>query len=67
MQRAGERTAEGLVGGDQRVQALVDLAVLTLAALLHGLHHQQADADADQGDDGQPEQGGEHGLPGAEV
>ena len=67
VQCAGEGTTEGLVGGDQRAQSLVDLAVLTLAALLHGLHHQQADADAYQGDDGQPEQGGEHGLPGAEV
>ncbi|MNV32412.1 hypothetical protein D3C71_1237490 [compost metagenome] len=67
VERAGERSAEDFVSGDQRALPLVDLPVLALAALLHGLHDQQPDADADQGDDRQPDQGGEHGLPGAEI
>jgi hypothetical protein len=38
-QRAGERSAQGFIRGNQCAQALVDLPVLPLAALLHGLHH----------------------------
>ncbi|MCY1462527.1 hypothetical protein D9M71_803120 [compost metagenome] len=67
IERAGERSAEDFVSRDQRAQTLVDLAILTLAALLHGLHDQQPDADTDQGDDRQADQGREHGLPGAEI
>ena len=64
---AGERTAERLVRGDQRLQSLVDLSVLSLAPLLHGVHDEQADADRDQRDDDQAKQRRQHALPGAEV
>ncbi|MNM64492.1 hypothetical protein D3C81_758930 [compost metagenome] len=62
-QVARERAAQRLVGGDQGFEPFVDLTVGRLALLLHRLHHQQADAHADQGDDGQTDQGGEQALP----
>jgi hypothetical protein len=47
-QFAGERSAQDFVGCDQRPQALVDLTVHALAALLNCEHDQQPDADADE-------------------
>ncbi|MPN04251.1 hypothetical protein SDC9_151487 [bioreactor metagenome] len=44
LQRSGERAAQRLVGGDQRLQSPIDLPVLALAALLDGLHEQQPHA-----------------------
>lgn len=66
-QFAGERTAEGFVGGDQRLQPLVDLAVLALAPALQGLHEHQADADRHQRHQHEPEQGREQAGPGTEI
>ncbi|MNN42584.1 hypothetical protein D3C81_1567760 [compost metagenome] len=66
-QLTGEGTAQRLVGRHQGTQPLVDLAVLAFAALLQGLHHQQADSHAEQGDQNQPGQGGQHALPGTEI
>jgi hypothetical protein len=56
-----------LVGGNQGAQALVDLAVLPLAALLHPLHREESDADADERDRAEPEQSREQRRPGREV
>jgi hypothetical protein len=70
-QLAGEGTAQRLVGRDQGPQPLVDLAVhaltLLLNALLDGLHHQHADADADQRKHREAHQRGEHALPRTEI
>ncbi|KAG0751336.1 hypothetical protein G6F24_014415 [Rhizopus arrhizus] len=66
-QFAGERTAQGLVGGHQRAQPLIDLPVLARAALLDGLHHQPADAHADQRDQRQAQQWRQQALPGTEI
>jgi hypothetical protein len=66
-QLARERAAEHLVGSDQRPQPFVDLPVLAFAAALHRLHHEQADADHDEGDDAQPQQRGRQRLPGTEI
>src|SRR5690606_28307808 len=48
-------------------QALVDLAVQPLLALLDGEHHHHAHAHADQREQGQAEETGQNGLPAAEV
>ena len=60
---AGERTAQRLVGRDQGLQALVDLAVLALAPKLHTVHQHQADADRDERDEHEPEQRRQDALP----
>jgi len=44
----GEGAAEDFIGGDQRLEALIDLAVHPLLALLDGGHHDEANADADE-------------------
>jgi hypothetical protein len=66
-QVARERAAERLVRGDQRAQAFVDLPVFALAALLDRLHRNEADADAEQRDDGETDQRRKQGVPVAEV
>ena len=66
-QVAGERPAQRLVGRDQGAQPFVDLSVLARAALLDGLHHQQADAHADQRDQRQAQQCRQQALPGTEI
>jgi hypothetical protein len=66
-QLARKGAAEHLVRGNQGAQPLVDLAVHALTALLDGLHHEHPDADADQGEDGKPQQRAEHALPRAEI
>jgi hypothetical protein len=66
-QLPGERTAEDAVGRNQRFQALVDLAVHALAALLDGLHHQHADAHPEQGKHGETEEGRQDRLPRTEI
>jgi hypothetical protein len=53
-ERAGEGAAQHLVGGDQRLEPLVDLAVLALAPLLQRHHHDESYAHADQRDQQQP-------------
>jgi hypothetical protein len=64
---AGERSAQHLVGSDQGFQAFVDLAIEPLLALLDGHHHQQADADADQGHQPNADQRCQHALPRTEI
>jgi hypothetical protein len=49
--------AQSLVSCNERPQALVDLAIDALAALLDREHHQQADAHADESEQGQAYQG----------
>ncbi len=66
-QVAREGAAQRLVGGDQRLQPLVDLPVLALAPALQRLHEDQADAHRHQRDEHQAQQGGEDGGPGTEV
>jgi len=66
-QVAGERPTQGLVGGDEGAQALVDLAIHALPALLNRDHRKQADADADQGNDRQAQQGGDESMQRAEI
>ena len=53
---ASEGTAQRFIGSDQRAQALVDLAVFSLAALLNRLHREQPDADSDESNQTEPEQ-----------
>jgi hypothetical protein len=62
-QVAGEGAAKGLVGRDQGAQAFVDLAVGAFTPLLDGEHHQQPDADAEEGEKGEPDQGREQAVP----
>jgi len=66
-QSAGEGAAERLVGGDERLQPLVDLAVLPFAPLLQRHHHHKPDAHADQRDQQDSGDGGRDRLPGTEV
>jgi hypothetical protein len=47
-------TAQGLVSGDESSQTFVDLAVLTLASSLNGLHKQKANSYSDHGHEDQP-------------
>src|SRR5256885_3860963 len=44
MQRARERAAQRLVGGDKRIQAVIDLAGFSLPPLFYGPHGQPAEA-----------------------
>ena len=62
-----EGAAQHLVGGNQRAQALVDLAVLALAPPLDGLHEHQPDAHRDDRNQHQAHQRGHHRAPGAEI
>jgi hypothetical protein len=62
-----ERATQSLVGGDERFQALVDLAVRALALLLHGVHEDQADSDGNERNQREAQQRGERALPGIEV
>jgi hypothetical protein len=64
---ARERAAQRLVGGDERAQSLVDLPVLAVAPLLHRLHDEQANSDANDGNDRDPDETEEQRLPGTEV
>ena len=64
---AREGTAQGFIGGNQRTQTLVDLAIFSLAALLNGLHREQSNADADEGNHAQAQQRREQRGPGREV
>jgi hypothetical protein len=64
---ARERAAQSLVGGDERAQSLVDLSVLAVAPLLHRLHDDQANRDANERDDRDADETEEHRLPGTEV
>jgi hypothetical protein len=66
-QVARERSTQGLVGGDEGAQPLVDLAIHALPALLNRDHREQADTDADQGNDRQAQQGGDERMQGAEI
>lgn len=66
-QLAGERTAQGFVGGDERAQSLVDLAVFALAAALEGLHENQPDTYGDERDEHHSKQSGRQGPPGTEI
>nr|GEU28537.1 conserved hypothetical protein [Tanacetum cinerariifolium] len=66
-QLSRKRTTQRAVSRHQRFHPLVDLPVHALAALLDGLHHQDADAHADQGKQRQPDQGGHRGLPRTEI
>ena len=62
-QISGDRSAQRLVGGDQQLQSLIDLAVHPLTPLLHGHHQQQPDADADQREKRHAQKGGQGRLP----
>ncbi len=64
---ACERTAQRFIGSDQRAQALVDLAIFPLAALLYRLHRKQPDADSDEGNHAEPEQSRKQRLPRSEI
>ncbi len=64
---ASEGTAQRFIGSNQRAQALVDLAVFSLAALLNLMHREQSDADSDEGNHAEPEQSRKQRLPGSEV
>ena len=64
---AGKGAAEHLVGGNEGFEPFVDLAVHPLLALLDGGHHDEANADADQREQGDADKGGEDALPGGEV
>ena len=66
-QLAGEGAAQHLVGGDQRAEAFVDLAVHALLALLDRQHHQDADANPDQGEKRDREDREQDALPRTEV
>jgi hypothetical protein len=60
-------TAQRLVGGNQCSEAFVNLAVLSLTALLNRLHCEQSNADPDEGNHTQAQQSGKQSLPGSEV
>ena len=64
---AGERATERLVRGDERAQALIDLAVLALAPLLDRLHRDEPKTHADQRDERQTKQRQQQRLPRAEI
>lgn len=51
----------------KRAQSLVDLPVLAVAPLLHRLHDEQANRDANDGNNRDAGETEEHGLPGTEV
>ncbi len=63
----GEGAAQRLVGGDEGAQPLVDLPVRPLPALLDREHHDEADADADQREEGKPDHRHEDAVPGTEI
>jgi hypothetical protein len=64
---AGEPSAQGLVGGDQCLQPLVDLPVLALAPPRHGLHDWPADPNRDEREDDKADERRHDALPGAEI
>ena len=66
-QGACEGAAQRLVGRNQRLETLVDLAVFALPALLHGLHEQKAYAHHQAGHQKQPEDRGQQRRPGTEI
>ena len=64
---AGEGTAQRFIGSNQGAQALVDLPVFSLAALLNRVHREQSDSDSDEGNHAKPKQCRKQRLPGSEV
>lgn len=64
---AGEGTAQRFISSNQRAQALVNLPVFSLAALLNLVHREQSDPDSDEGNHAKPEQSRKQRLPRSEV
>ena len=64
---ASEGTAQSLIGRNQRAQSFVDLAVFSLAALLHRLHREESYADSEEGNHAESEQSRKQRRPGGEV